>query len=221
MGELFKHAEASVLQGVMELNLAMETTLHGDNGIARIAAALQTNTTVRKLDVINCGISDVGAESLQVLNISDNKIGDDDITHIVTALQTNNTLKRLSLGNFNTTTMTDEGIISLVLSVITTDCSIRYLLMEWSSLQPGNVLEVIGECVRESELQSHIYMPQPSGEATAERAIEWLQCLEVGGSRLMHSLEDSSLTTLYLYCYYLSPHEICTHEKSVQELRTR
>ena len=65
MGELSKHAEASregVLHGVTELNISVSKI--GDKGIAYIATALHTNTTMRTLNVWNCHISNVGAESL-------------------------------------------------------------------------------------------------------------------------------------------------------------
>ena len=92
MGELSKHAEASregVLHRVTELNISFNKI--GDNGIACIVTALQTNTTMRTLRVSWCDLSDVGAESLaralavnislQNLSISRNQIGDNGIAH--------------------------------------------------------------------------------------------------------------------------------------------
>ena len=65
MGELSKHAEASregVLHRVTELDIGSNKI--GDNGIVCIATALETNTTMRKLIVFGCNISDVGVKSL-------------------------------------------------------------------------------------------------------------------------------------------------------------
>ena len=66
----------------------------GNNGIAHIATALQINTTMRKLRISNCSISDEGAESLagalavnrslQDLDIRHNEISDNAITKIST-----------------------------------------------------------------------------------------------------------------------------------------
>ena len=65
MGELSKHAEASregVLHRVTELDISCNNIRN--NEIASIATALQTNTTMRTLNVNGCGISGVGVESL-------------------------------------------------------------------------------------------------------------------------------------------------------------
>ena len=63
MGELSKRACAEgALQGVTELSI--DNNKIGDNGIALIATALQTNTTMTELSISGCGISDEGAESL-------------------------------------------------------------------------------------------------------------------------------------------------------------
>ena len=89
---------------LQKLNICTEI---GDNGIAHIAIGLQTNTTLRTLNISQCNISDEGAESLaralavnsslQELDISFNKIGDNGIAHIATALQTNTTLRTLDI----------------------------------------------------------------------------------------------------------------------------
>ena len=65
MGELSKHAEAcpaGALHGVTELNI--NGNYIGDKGIALISIALQTNTTMTKLDTSWCNITDEGALSL-------------------------------------------------------------------------------------------------------------------------------------------------------------
>ena len=79
---LSKHAEASqegVLHRVTELDVSFNKI--GDNGIACIATALQTNTTMRTLIVYGCDISDVGIKSLAkalTVNRSLHKLNMDD-----------------------------------------------------------------------------------------------------------------------------------------------
>ena len=125
MGELSKHAEAcpaGALQGVTELIIVNNKI--GDNGIAHIATALQTNTTMTVLNIMTCSISDEGAESLaralavnrslQELNIRDNEIGDNGIAHIATALQTNTTMTGL---NITQCSISDKGAESLAIAL--------------------------------------------------------------------------------------------------------
>ena len=214
MGELSKHAEAcpaGALNGVTELIIINNKI--GDNGIAHIATALQTNTTMRRLNMENCSISFVGADSLtralvvnkslQDLNISGNDIGDLGITCITTVLKTNNTLKTCIIGGKTTT---DDGAL-LLAAALTANRSMEYLKLYWSSTHPDSTLKEIGECVRMSTLKQlilEINMPSatasvprankwPLPPAAKERAKEWLQCVEVGGKELIQSLEDSQL----------------------------
>ena len=61
MGELSKHAEAcpaGALHGVTKLDIRGNKI--GENGIAHIATALQTNTTMTKLNISMCSMSDKG-----------------------------------------------------------------------------------------------------------------------------------------------------------------
>ena len=126
--------------GVTHLNI--RTSDISDNGIAHIATALQTNTTMRSLQISRCSISDEGAESLagalavnrslKDLDISDNEIGDNGIAHIATALQTNNTLTRLVFDEGGT--VTDEGALSLA-AALTANSSMEHLRLYWSSRQ--------------------------------------------------------------------------------------
>ena len=100
MGELYKHAEASregILHGVTELNISVSKI--GDKGIAYIATALHTNTTMRTLNVRYCHISNVGAESLaralavntslQKLDMDRNNIEYNGICELATACSSN------------------------------------------------------------------------------------------------------------------------------------
>ena len=215
MGELSKHAEAcpaGALLGVTELNIRGNNI--GDKSIALISTALQTNTTMTRIDITECNISDDGAESLaraltvnktlQELNVRHNNISDTGIAHIATALRTSNTLKKISIGR---DTATDEGALSLA-AALTANSSMEYLMLHWSSTHPDSTLKNIGECVSVSTLRKlHliIEMNMPaSGEApvTEERAKEWLQCVEVGGKELIQSLIDSHLEDLYITLYY-------------------
>ena len=220
MGELSKHAEASregELHRVTELNISYNKIRN--NGIACIATALHTNTTMRTLDVSLCDISDVGAESLaralavnrslQELDIS----GNNGIAHIATALQTNNTLKALTIGGHDI--VTDEGVV-LLSSALTTNRSMEFLSLFCSITHPDSTLKKIKECVSKSTLRTlklYIYMPRPSGETpTAERAKEWLHCVEIGGKELIHSLEDNHELQTFRFCgYYSSPCDILAH----------
>ena len=237
MGELSKHAEqcpAGALHGVTELNIRVNNI--GDKGIALISTALQTNTTMTKLDVIGCNMSDDGAESLaraltinktlQELDLRLNDISDTGIAHFATSLRTNNTLNILSIGGENTAT--DEGVLSLA-TALTANISMDYLDLYWSSTHPDSTLKNIGECVSKStlrELRLQMNMPA-SGEApvTVERGKEWLQCVEVGGKELIQSLVDSHLEDLYLIlyyktCSYFKEHHTHQLDQSSQALKT-
>ena len=109
LGELFRHGKAcpvGVLQGVTCLNIIRNNI--GDDGITRLATALQANTTMKELAIdFNCGITGNGAEflgrglsvnsSLEELYISFTSIGDEGVAHIANALQTNTTMKVLNV----------------------------------------------------------------------------------------------------------------------------
>ena len=135
VGELSKHIHAGAKAALHEVTeridnyalgitaTALQTNISfneiGDNGIAHIATALQTNT-MKTLDISDCSISDEGAESLASalavnrslleLNISFNKIGDNGIAHIATVLQKNTTLRTLAISSCS---ISDEGTESL------------------------------------------------------------------------------------------------------------
>ena len=121
MGELSRHAEAcpaGALHGVTELDIS--NNLIGDNGIALISTALQTNTSMTILNISTCNMSGDGAESLaraltanktlQKLYVSWNNIGDNGVALISTALQTNTTMTTLNISGYN---MSDDGAESL------------------------------------------------------------------------------------------------------------
>ena len=104
VAEYSKHAEGrSALHGVIELN----TRVSDFSDTLIISEVLQTNTTLRILDINCCSISDNRAKSLarglavnkslKELNISRNYFGDNGIGHIAAALRTNTTLRTLSI----------------------------------------------------------------------------------------------------------------------------
>ena len=225
MGELSKHAEAcpaDAFNGVTELIIGNNEI--GDKGIAHITTALQTNTTMRTLNISNCSISDEGAKSLaraiavnrslQYLDISGNKIGDNSIAHIATTLETNNTLTTLLFDENGT--ITDEGALSLA-AALNVNSSMKHLRLYWSSTHPDSTLKKIGEYVRTSKLNRlDLVMNMPSGEAPVaeERAKEWLQCVEVGGKELMQSLEDSRYYSYLQNLRFLFDHQTKTYMES-------
>ena len=227
MGELSKHAEASregVLHRMTKLRIGFNKI--GDNGIASIATTLETNTTMRTLNVNGCNISDVGVKSLakaltvnrslHELNMNSNYIGDNGMIQIATALQTNNTLKDLSIRyNYE---ITDKGVLSLSSAI--RNRSMEHLALEWSSTQPENTLKEIGESARRSKLKTLKLMQiSPSYAGTVEKAKEWLQCVEVGGKNLIQSQEDSQLQTLNLAILYMMPESESDIRLYVEQVR--
>ena len=236
MGELSKHAEAcpaGALHGVTELDMSGNKI--GDKTIALISTALQTNTTMTKLNITACNMSDDGAESLaraltvnkilQVLDVSYNDISDAGLAHIATALRTNNTLKKLLIGR---QTATDEGALSLA-AALTANSSIEHLELYWSSTHPDSTLKNIGVCISKSTLRKlRLAMIMPaSGEApvTEERAKVWLHCVEVGGKELIQSLVDSHIKSLCLMLSnttrsYFKKHHTHQIDQSCQALKT-
>ena len=110
---------AAILQGVAKLDISWNNI--GDDGIARLATALQANTTIKLLCIsANFSIAVNGAKSLgralsvnsslEKLDISYIRIGDDGIAHIANGLQTNTTLKVMDILDCN---ISDKGAESL------------------------------------------------------------------------------------------------------------
>ena len=90
-------------------------------------------------------------------------------------------------------------------------------------VRTDSTLKNIGECVSKSTLRIlKLEMNMPSGEAPVaeERAKEWLQCAEVGGKKLVQSLEDSHLQTLYIKLYYTTRSYFNEHEQEHQSRQT-
>ena len=206
LAEFSRHAEtcqAGVLEGVTQLNISGND--FGDKGVAHLANALETNTTIKALRVSYCSLSSKGAKllaralvasscSLEELYIYGNKIGDDGIARIATALRTNNTLKWLVCKN---DTLTDKAAFSL-LETLTRNTSMKFLWLGWSSAGPDKIFTKMAECVVKSTL-SHLVLDMrlpSSGEAPVMMAKrtkvrEWYQHVQVGGNEFILSLEDS------------------------------
>ena len=108
----------------------------------------------------------VASSSLEVFKISFNHIGDIGIAHIAIALQANNTLKSLTLDIYDTYTPTDKAALSLA-TALTTNTSMEYVKLSWTSTNPGTTLKTIAKCIKRSnlrELKLKILTPQPLGE---------------------------------------------------------
>ena len=213
----------SVNSSLEELDIS-DTSI-GDEGVAHIANALQTNTTMKVLNVEHCDISGKGAESLaraltpssslEELYISDNKFGDDGLAHIATTLRTNNTLNSF-LFNYDGNA-TDKAALSLA-AALTTNTSMKYIRMWWSSTHPDTTLKKVAEYVRKSTLRKlALYMIRPFGEPrmSVEEVIEWLQQVAVGGKEFFLSLEDSHA---HLESFSL---ELVIFESSVRDLQSQ
>ena len=141
LGEPFRHDEAcpaGVLQGITELDISLNNI--GDDGIAHLATALQTNTTIKILNISsNHGIAVNGAKSLGralsvnsslvQLDISDTCIEDEGVAHIANALQTNTTMKILYVSDCG---ISDKGAESLA-RALSVNSSLEKLVISLNS----------------------------------------------------------------------------------------
>lgn len=174
-----------------------------DKGIADIATALQSNTTLKELHLVSCGISDFGAKSiaqmlatcgcssLEVLVIRGNEIGVKGITYISNAFQTHKTLQVFDVGG---QTVTDSEVVSLATLCAKENNLTNCLSLTWSSLLPENTLKNLAVRVCDSVLQSlNLCIVQPSGTAplSAEVEEEWFQHVVAGGKDLLLLLETN------------------------------
>ena len=202
--ELSNHPEAkAVLHGVTELNIGFNQFSRVDG----IVTALQTNTTMKTLEISHCSISDEGTESLaralavnrslQEMDISGNKICDNGIAHIATTLQTNCTLKTIKVS------VTDKGVESLA-AALTLNYSLEILKLSWSSTHPDITMEKLGVCIstnsvlRELQLDIDDETQTEAGFRQLDDEAGFQQLVEVGGKKLIQSLENNRLRTLVL-----------------------
>ena len=132
---------SKILMCTTKLNLIMNQHI-SDMGTAYIANELQSNTTVKTLNLQDCGLTSKGAKylddalttnsSLENLYVGVNNLGDPGIRHIAHALEHNHSLKRLRLVTCN---LTDVGLgylaISLQKNKSLTELYIRSYLSEY------------------------------------------------------------------------------------------
>ena len=183
----------------------------GDNGIAHIATALQTNTTITELNISRCSMSGEGVKSLaraiavnrslQELNISHSKIGDSGIAHIATALHTNITMICLVISHCN---MSDEGAESLA----------RALAMN-TSLQE---LDISGNKIGDNGIAS---IATALHTNTTMRKLDISRCTMFDVVAESHALAralgvNSSLQTLHFYNNDLSENAIADIATALQ-----
>ena len=160
-----------------ELDISNNST--GDSSIARIGTALQSNTTLK---ILNMNIADcvpgggsppglcIGAlqtlaralkvnSSLEELKIINDKISDNGIVYVAESLQRNTTLKVLHVGTrlskefLRITGFTDTGVLSLARGVAA-NTSIEHLSIQWYSTDPDSTLKRMGEIVKKSNLRT-------------------------------------------------------------------
>ena len=197
------------------------------NGRVHICTALQKNTTLKKLYFSDCGLSDLGAESLaralavnsslEVLDITNESISDNGFVHIAKSFHKNNTLKVLYVGMPQTikelipeTSFTDAGVLSLARGVAT-NTSMEYLSIEWFSADPESTLKIMASSVKKSSLKTLSLrisctlggVPAVKDVPAQEvggifKARKWYRGVKVGGEELIMSLEDSHLESLEL-----------------------
>ena len=101
---------------------------------------------------------------------------------------------------------TDKAALSLA-TALTTNTSMEYMKLSWTSAHPDTTLKTMAERVKKSnlrELQLKILIPQRSAgkpQVSMEEVRQWLKYLEVGGKELILSLEDSRLESFSLKHY--------------------
>ena len=215
MGELSKHAEAcpaGALHGVKKLIITGNKI--GDNGIAHIATALQTNTTMRALDMSNCSISDKGSESLaralavnrslQDLVFRNNKIGDNGIAHIATALQTNTTMTELIISKC---IISDKGAESLA-RALAVNRSLQDLNIGGNEIGDNGIAHIATALQTNTTLRRLAFDEEGTTVTTDEGALSLAAALTA----------NSSMKHLELY--WSSTHPDSTLKKIGEYLRT-
>ena len=249
---------AESLAEALAVNRTLQNLDVSDNEVARIVTALETNRTLKTLNMRKCGIYCRGEslgklivnKSLYQLNLSDNNLGDV-IAHIATALQTNTTLRTLNVShcemqvgslvsaiaaaslqelyiheNYGTAniasafctnktlrtvsiggkTATDEEVMRLA-EAFTGSKSIECLSLLWHSISgPLSSLLTIGDYVRTSSNLRRLYLY--IARHTVEDRKRWLQFLTSGAQYLIRQLENSSLQLLCLNLLYTQKDEV-------------
>jgi hypothetical protein len=114
---------SKILMYTIKLNLIMNQHI-SDMGTDYIVNELQSNTTIKTLNLQDCGLTSKGAEylahaltsnsTLENLYVGVNNLGDRGIHYIALALEHNHSLKRLRLV---TCSLTDVGLRDLAISL--------------------------------------------------------------------------------------------------------
>ena len=192
-------AEAIATNGSIRLErLNISRNNIGDIGIAHIATALQINTTIKYCRMSDCGLSDKGAESiaralavnrsLEHIDLSGTNISDAGAAHISTALRVSNFLEWLAVGGDTTT---DAAVLSLV-DALKANISLKDMALQWSSTCPDYTLKLMAKVFKESNLKRiSLSMHMASRVSSEEEVEEWLQCVKVGGRKLILLMEDN------------------------------
>ena len=238
--ELKSLASALAVNSTLEeLDISNNST--GDSSIGHIGTALQSNTTLKILNITDCvpaagsplGLC-IGAlqtlaralevnSSLEELKIINDKISDNGIVHVAETLQKNTTLKvlhvgmRLSKEFLRITGFTDTGVLSLARGVAA-NTSIEHLNIQWYSTDPDSTLKRMGEIVKKSNLKTLVLyigmcIPAPAASVHTQKRPKnevkemWYHSADIGGKELIMSQEDSHLKSFRLnipHCRYTS-----------------
>ena len=133
-------------------------------------------------------------ESVETLQVTNNKYTDTGIGYIARALISNSTIKKLYVGN---EIVTDMGLVPL-LEVLPRLHSLEKLVLRWSLSHPDESLKKIGECVGRSTLKQLELFPSSPSLQSEEAVKEWVQSVVVGGNSLIRSLECSQVASLFI-----------------------
>ena len=148
------------LRYTTKLNLIMNQHI-SDEGTRNIAYELQSNTTLKTLNMQDCGLTSKGAEylasvlktnsNLENLYIGVNNLGDLGVHHIALALECNHSLKRLRLVTCN---LTDEGLSDLARS-LQQNGSLKELYIRSYLSEYRNVITEKGICSLKTYLKNN------------------------------------------------------------------
>ena len=199
--ELSRHAEAcpaGVLQCVTKFNISYNNI--GDDGIARLATALQANTIMVTLKILNIsgnrGIAVNGAKSLgrvlsvdssslEELDISDTSIGDKGVAHIANTLQTNTTMKVLNVSKCG---ITCKGAESLA-RALSVNSSLKELTINSNHIGDDGIAHIAIALQLNNTLKSLTYTFYSIGSATDKAALSLATALTTNTS-----MEDMKLS---------------------------
>ena len=136
-----------------------------DTGAFFIAEGLKLNTSLRTLQLRDCGISAEGAKfisgaleintSLEVINLSYNELGHTGVGYLANALKQNDCLKKLHLGHCG---ITDRGL-ELLAVALTVNKSLEVLLLHGNDSISVGGLSVLTEHLKRNIGLVELYLP--------------------------------------------------------------